>query len=62
MLGAVDAHHVGAQIAEQHGAKGARSDAGDLDDFQSLKRSHPNLLLPRARNVYDMSSRSGSIV
>ena len=39
-LGAVHAHHVGAQVGEQHRAKRPRADAGQFDDTQSVQWSH----------------------
>ena len=51
-LGAVDAHHVGAHVGQQHGAHRAGADAGQFDDAQSFQRSHGWLVLrvaPRQR-------------
>ena len=38
-LGAVDADHVGAHVAQHHRAHRARADSGQLDDRQSRKRT-----------------------
>ena len=38
--GAVDAHHLGAHIGEQHRAKRRWPDAGELDDLDAFERSH----------------------
>ena len=39
VLGPVDADDVGAHVGQHHGAEGARSDAGDLDDAVPGERS-----------------------
>ena len=39
-FGAVDAHHVGAHVGQQHRAERAGADAGQFDDAQSFQRSH----------------------
>ncbi len=38
--GAVDPHHLGAHIGQQHRAKRSRPDPGELDDFDPGQRSH----------------------
>ena len=40
LLGAVDAKDVGTHVGQQHARERSRSDAGELDDLDSCKRSH----------------------
>ena len=46
--GAIDPDHLGAHVGQQHRAKRRRADAGQLDDFHPLKRSHLAFLPLRA--------------
>ena len=46
-LGAVDAHHVGAQVGEQHRRERPRPDARDLDDLHVGEWSHAATLARR---------------
>jgi len=36
---AVDAHHLGAQVGQQHAAERRGADAGDFDDPDALERA-----------------------